>query len=306
MNANIEDQKEAPTQKAIIAGRSIAVRRLDLVHPTVNGNKWFKLKYNLEVAVQGGFDTLLTFGGAWSNHLVATARAGQLIGLKTIGIVRGEEPVQRSAALNDCNEYGMRLEFVSREVYGQKDSEDFKMWLKEEYGRVFIIPEGGSNYYGINGCMEIISKKDRENYDLICCACGTGSTMAGMMLSGGNRLNFLGFPAMKGGVFMFEQIRDHLQWYLGDKETAEELCTNLRIDDRWHFGGYGKWDNELAAFMSRFELENEIPLEQIYTGKMLYGLHEAIRNNEIPEAKRVLVIHTGGLQGRRSMRPSGA
>jgi 1-aminocyclopropane-1-carboxylate deaminase/D-cysteine desulfhydrase-like pyridoxal-dependent ACC family enzyme len=148
--------------------------------------------------------------------------------------------------------------------------------------------------------MEICSAELARDYDVICCACGTGATTAGIILSTSGDKRYIGFPAMKGGEFLLEEIRRHLEGILSDKDLALEMTANLSLDTRWHFGGYGKWDDELLAFMREFERSEGIPLDQIYTGKMLFGLARQISNGELADEDRVLVIHSGGLQGRIS------
>ncbi|MFN0032686.1 MAG: 1-aminocyclopropane-1-carboxylate deaminase/D-cysteine desulfhydrase, partial [Flavobacteriales bacterium] len=176
---------ESVTQRLRLHERTISIRRLDLLHQLIGGNKYYKLKYNIEAVMRNDHKTLLTFGGAYSNHLHATAAAGKLYGFKTIGIVRGEELGDSvlSPTLQFARECGMRLEFVLRSAYAEKETEEFKGWLHEEFGAFHLVPEGGSNFLGINGCMEILSEEDKTDYDVVCCACGTGATLAGIVLS---------------------------------------------------------------------------------------------------------------------------
>jgi 1-aminocyclopropane-1-carboxylate deaminase len=277
----------------------IDVKRLDSLHPTVNGNKWYKLKYNLEVASASEHKTLLTLGGAWSNHIYATAAAGNLAGIKTIGIIRGEEPKELSATLQFAREQGMELHFISRLDYEERNTEEFKAWLHDQFGSFHLVPEGGSNYYGVNGCMEILSESDYENYTHIACACGTGATLAGMMLGAKNDVQFIGFSALKGGDFLHDEVVKHIEYFLMDRSIAEEYRAQFIVDSANHFGGYGKWDDTLISFIQQMEQSFHIPLDQVYTGKALYGLLQRIENGLLPEGSRVLFAHTGGLQGRR-------
>jgi 1-aminocyclopropane-1-carboxylate deaminase len=281
----------------------IDVKRLDLLHPLVNGNKWYKLKYNVERALASDHGTLVTFGGAWSNHIHATAAAGALSGVRTIGIIRGEEPKEYSATLLFAKEQGMELHFVSRLDYEERNTEEFKAWLHDQYGSFQLVPEGGSNYYGVNGCMEILSESDLQNYTHVACACGTGATLAGMMLSAKNNLQFIGFSALKGGDFLHDEVIKHIEYFLMDRELAEEYRKQFSIDSEHHFGGYGKWNDELIAFIQQIERDHHIPLDQVYTGKALFGLLNQIENGLIAEGSNILLVHSGGLQGRQGCEP---
>lgn len=279
----------------------LKVKHLDLIHPLVNGNKWYKLKYNIERALASEHKTLLTFGGAWSNHIHATAAAGKLAGLKTIGIIRGEASATPSATLQFANEQGMQLEFVSRLDYEERATEEFKAWLHDHFGAFHLVPEGGSNYYGVNGCMEILSDDEVQHFDYVACACGTGATLAGMLLSAKSNLQFIGFSALKGGEFLTDEVIKHIEYFLMDRTLAEEYREQFTIDNRFHFGGYGKWNDELISFIHTIEKEHSLPLDQVYTGKALYGVLNRIASGEIATGSKVLFIHTGGLQGRQGM-----
>ena len=277
---------------------TIDIKRLDLLHPTVNGNKWYKLKYNLERTIAADHRTLITFGGAWSNHIYATAAAGNLAGVKTIGVIRGEEPKELSVTLQFAKEQGMELCFVSRLDYEERNTEEFKAWLHDRFGAFHIVPEGGSNYYGVNGCMEILSETDFKTYTHVACACGTGATLAGMLIGAKSNLQFIGFSALKGGDFLQDEVIKHIEYFLMDRELAEEYRPQFSIDSEHHFGGYGKWNEELIAFIRHIESHYQIPLDQVYTGKALFGLLNQLQNRTIPEGSKVLFVHSGGLQGR--------
>ena len=289
-----------PLLHKLCLGRNIRidVKRLDLLHPLVNGNKWFKLKYNVERALASDHKTLVTFGGAWSNHIHATAAAGGLCGVRTIGIIRGEEPKAYSNTLQFAKEQGMELQFVSRLDYEERNTEEFKAWLHDQYGSFHLVPEGGSNYYGVNGCMEILSESDTQTYSHVACACGTGATLAGMLISAKNNLQFIGFSALKGGDFLHDEVIKHIEYFLMDRELAEEYRKQFSIDSEHHFGGYGKWNDELIAFIQQIERGYHISLDQVYTGKALFGLLKQIENGVFTEGSNILVIHSGGLQGR--------
>jgi len=269
---------------------SLSIRREDLIHPFISGNKFRKLKYNLLQAKAENQDTLLTFGGAFSNHIAAAAYAGKEYGFKTIGIIRGEElgsKILENPTLKFAQECGMQFKFVTREDYRHKTEADFIKNLKNEFGDFYYVPEGGTNEYAVKGCQEILSADDAQ-YDFICSAVGTGGTISGLINSSLPHQKVLGFPALKGD-FLKEEIRKFVH-----KENWE-LITD------YHFGGYGKINSELIAFVNRFYAENKVPLDPIYTGKMVFGVMDLISKNYFPENSKILLIHTGGLQGIKGM-----
>ena len=282
-------------------GVTVDVKRLDLLHPLVNGNKGFKLKYNLLKAMSEKGQAVLTFGGAWSNHIYATAAAGKELGIRTTGIIRGEEPAQYSSTLEFARACGMHLEFVSRLDYEEKNTDEFKAWLQGKFGDFHLVPEGGSNYYGINGCMEILSASDKANYDAVALAVGTGATLAGMLLSATPRQRLIGFSALKGGDFLRDDVLRHLEYFLMNKELANDFASQFSIETGYHFGGYGKWTDELMGFITEIETSYNLPLDQVYTGKALFGLLDLIARDTFTSGERILFVHTGGLQGRGSM-----
>lgn len=277
----------------------IDIKRCDRVHPVISGNKWYKLKYNLEKVRQSGLGQIITFGGPWSNHIHATAYAAAEAGVKSIGLIRGEEPAEWSETLKDAEKWGMQIEFISREAYREKDSEDFKMWLLAEYGPSHIIPEGGANYLGINGCMEMLEARD-ENYDIICCSAGTGTMAAGIALSLKPHQRLCVFSALKGG-FMRDQVRSRLRYFLMDDAAVTSVMEQITVNEEYHFGGYAKWNDDLLAFIKQARDTHELPLDQVYTGKLMYGINAEVRRGNFLESARVLAIHSGGLQGIRSV-----
>lgn len=276
-----------PYQHISVGGINISIKRLDLVHPYISGNKFFKLKYNLLVAQQQGYKKLLTFGGAYSNHIAATAYAAQLLGFESLGIIRGEELASKAlnATLSTAQQFGMQLQFVTREAYRQKQSSAYLAQLQQDYPDYYVIPEGGTNPLAIQGCTEILSDEDRQNFDLICCAVGTGGTIAGLIEASHSQQQVLGFSALKGDFLSTE---------------VEQLTPkrNWQITDQYCCGGYAKTTPELLQFIQDFEQQYDIPLEQIYTGKMLLGLSDLIQQGTFSIDHRILVIHSGGLQGR--------
>lgn len=264
----------------------LSIKREDLVHPLISGNKYRKLKYNLIDAKSRGFDTLLTFGGAYSNHIAATAYAGKVNGMKTIGIIRGEELAEKwpeNDTLKLASANGMQFKFVDRNTYRNKAKSTFLNALENEFGRCYLLPEGGTNTLAIRGCEEILIDED-ASFDCVCCAVGTGGTLAGISNALNPEQQVLGFPAVKGH-FLNEDIR---------KFVHNE---NWTLQTEYHFGGYAKVSHELIGFINDFKRRTDISLDPIYTGKMLFGLFDMIENDHFPAGTKILAIHTGGLQG---------
>ncbi|MCL5127674.1 1-aminocyclopropane-1-carboxylate deaminase/D-cysteine desulfhydrase [Algibacter sp. L4_22] len=262
------------------------IKREDAIHSFVSGNKYRKLKYNLIEAEKLGFRTLLTFGGAYSNHIVAVAAAGQILGFNTIGVIRGEELVDKiegNPTLSYAKHCGMQFKFVSREAYRNKTSDDFLNYLSEEFQDFYTIPEGGTNTLAVKGCEEILTIED-ESFDYICCSVGTGGTISGLINRSNPNQQILGFPALKG---------DFLQQDISKFATK----MNWKLTSEYHFGGYAKINADLISFINNFKSENSIALDPIYTGKMMFGLFDLIEKNEFPKGSKILAIHTGGLQG---------
>ena len=280
------------TQEILLKNTSVKlfIRREDLIHPFVSGNKFRKLKYNLLEAKNQKKTTLLTFGGAFSNHIAATASAGKQNGFKTIGIIRGDElasKINENPTLKFAQENGMVFEFVSREAYRLKESDGFIENLKNNYGDFYVIPEGGTNDLAVKGCEEIL-KEDDSFFDFICSSIGTGGTISGIINSALPHQKVLGFPSLKGD-FLQKDIRKFVH-----KE-------NWTLISDYHFGGYGKVSIELIEFINSFYQENDIPLDPIYTGKMVFGVIDLIHQGYFPENSKILIIHTGGLQGIQGM-----
>lgn len=271
-------------------GIALWVKREDLLHPTISGNKWRKLKYNLQEAKRLQHDTLLTFGGAYSNHIAAVAAAGQEFGFKTIGIIRGEEHLPLNPTLSFATSAGMALHYISREAYRQKSEPLYLAQLAELFGNPYIIPEGGTNELAVQGCTEIVTDIPID-YDYICCASGTGGTIAGIIAGLEGNKQVLGFPALKGSEFLKEEIEQLIHRYNGGRYDNWQLITD------YHFGGYAKVKPELLDFIRSFQQEHQLPLEPVYTGKMFYGLVDLIRGGFFPKGSRIVAVHTGGLQG---------
>jgi 1-aminocyclopropane-1-carboxylate deaminase len=261
-----------------------------LIHPHVSGNKYRKLKYNLIEAKKTNKKTLLTFGGAFSNHIVAVASVGKEFGFKTIGIIRGEElndKVETNPSLSFAKACGMTFKFISRDQYRRKDEVDFYKSLKSEFDDFYLIPEGGTNTLAIKGCEEILVKND-QHFDFICCSVGTGGTISGLINAALPHQKIIGFPALKG---------DFLQEEIAKFATNK----NWELISDYHFGGYAKVDDTLVAFINQFKRLHNIPLDPIYTGKMMFGIYDLIKKGYFPKTSKILAIHTGGLQGIEGM-----
>lgn len=268
----------------------IDIKREDLLHKEVSGNKLRKLKYNFQEAKQLDQDTILTYGGAFSNHIAATAAAGKILGFKTIGIIRGEElghdlekTLTGNATLKLAHDNGMQLHFITREEYRGKETAAHSRKMKALLGSFYSIPEGGTNALAIKGTEEILTDFDKKNYDIICVAAGTGGTAAGIINSASKHQKVIVFSALKGG-FMKAEI---------EKFT---LRTDFDVINETTFGGYAKSDDRLISYLNSRFRESGIPLEPIYTGKMMYGIEQMIESGVITGKTRILAVHTGGLQ----------
>ncbi|WP_274475349.1 1-aminocyclopropane-1-carboxylate deaminase/D-cysteine desulfhydrase [Mangrovimonas aestuarii] len=267
-------------------GVSLYIKREDLIHDYISGNKYRKLKYNILEAERQGKDTLLTFGGAFSNHIAAVAAAGEKFGFKTIGVIRGEEladKVDDNPTLRYAKSCGMTFCFVSRSDYRKKNSDVFLQSLAEQFGDFYPIPEGGTNNLAIKGSEEILAEDD-NTFDYICCAVGTGGTISGIINSTYKHQQIIGFPALKG---------DFLQKDISTFVTKE----NWRLQTDYHFGGYAKVNAELVDFINAFKRQYQIPLDPVYTGKMMYGIMDMIKKGHFERGIKILAIHTGGIQG---------
>lgn len=265
------------------------IKRDDLLHKHISGNKYRKLRYNLQFAHEQGFKTLLTFGGAYSNHIAAAAAAGYEFGFETIGIIRGDELqydehlFENNPTMKFAKSCGMRFKFVSRADYRLKETSEFVAQLHREFGAFYYVPQGGTNVWAVKGCEEILTDEDQK-FDYITCAIGTGGTISGIINSVKSHQMVLGFPALKDD-FLENEIKKYI------------------VNDRWklikdfHFGGFAKINAELVQFMNDFYSQTNIVLDPIYTGKMIYGMVAMHKKNYFPPNAKILAIHTGGLQG---------
>lgn len=273
-------------------GVTLHIKREDTIHPLISGNKYRKLKYNLLEALKLGQDTLLTFGGAFSNHVAAVACVGHEQGFSTIGVIRGDELAntwQNNPTLKLAHEQGMQFHFVSRSDYRLKNESEFLQNLKDQFGEFYLVPEGGTNALAVKGCEEIVTEAD-THFDIICCAVGTGGTVAGLINAAKPHQQVWGFPALKGD-FLREEV---------GKWTIQE---NWRLVTDYHFGGYAKVDQKLVDFINDFKRQTKIPLDPIYTGKLIFGIFDLVNQDVFPQNTKILAIHTGGLQGIQGMNP---
>jgi 1-aminocyclopropane-1-carboxylate deaminase/D-cysteine desulfhydrase-like pyridoxal-dependent ACC family enzyme len=279
--------KELNSQIFEQSGVRLLIKREDQNHPFVSGNKWWKLKYNLEEALKVGHASLLTFGGAYSNHIYATAAAAHELGLKSIGIIRGEETLPLNPTLSFAKEKGMQFHYISREEYRKKTEASFLTQLQGLFGDFYLIPEGGTNELAAKGCTEFASQLNSEvDFDYLCLPVGTGGTMAGIIEGLDDSKNIIGFSTLKGASFLENEI----------KKYSSKQNWQLMYD--YHFGGYAKVTIELKEFMKEFEKQHNVPLDPIYTSKMMFGVIDLIKKNFFKKGSSILVIHTGGLQGR--------
>jgi len=266
------------------------IKRDELIHPVIQGNKWRKLKYNILQAEKNNQDTLLSFGGAYSNHLHALAAAGKQLNLKTIGIIRGHAPKQLNPCLQDLLDWGMQLKFITRLEYKQKDKPEFITSLIKEFGDFYLIPEGGNNAAGIKGCAELLDELE-DVYDVICCEVGSGTMFSALIQNNKNPdTAYLGFAVMKNPQ-LDKEIKAGL--------TGSANSTDWKINHHYHFNGFAKTSIELIFFIKNFKHEHNIQLEPVYSGKMLWGILDLIQHDYFKPGTKILSIHGGGLQGLR-------
>ncbi len=291
MDISIKKTLLQPLNDPLFKEKKIEVylKRDDLIHPTVSGNKWRKLKYNLLEAQKQKQDTLLSFGGAYSNHIYALAAAGKLFNFKTVGIIRGERTEPLNPVLSFAKENGMRLHYISRSAYRDKYDPELVGEFKERFGHFYMVPEGGSNVLAVKGCIEVIEEIDID-FDHICTSCGTGGTLAGLVTGLIGEKKALGFSALKGGGFLKDDVDQLIKGYCG------KTFSNWDISTEYHFGGYAKSKPELLQFMKYFERTHKVPIEFIYTGKMFYGLYDLIKKDFFKPGETIVALHTGGVR----------
>lgn len=268
----------------------LSVKREDLIHPFISGNKYRKLKYNLMEAKKRGYTKILTFGGAYSNHIAATAYAGKIAGFTTVGAIRGDELENNwsgNPTLAFAQECGMHFHFMSRAAYKKKQHSEILNSLKNKFGNCYVLPEGGTNTLAVKGCEEIVTSAD-YGFDVVATAVGTGGTIAGIINASKPPQHVIGFPALKGD-FLKEDIRKFVR------------NTNWELRSEYHFGGYAKVNTTLIQWINDFRKRTQIPLDPIYTGKMMFGLLDLIANDYFAPGTKIVAIHTGGLQGIQGM-----
>ena len=265
----------------------VIVKREDLNHPFVSGNKWWKLKYNLAEAKKVSAKRILTFGGAYSNHLFATAAAAYELDLECIGIVRGEETQPLNSTLAFAREKGMQLHYVSRDWYRKKNESEFIKELRTQFGDFYLIPEGGTNDLAVKGCAEFATILEKEiDFNYLCLPVGTGGTMAGIINGSNTEKQIIGFSSLKSGDFLIDEV----------KAFVNLSKTNWIINTDYHFGGYAKSTEELKIFMQEMKINFQLPLDQVYTAKMVWGVFDLIQKNYFKRGSVILLLHTGGLQ----------
>lgn len=272
------------------------IKREDLIHDQLSGNKWHKLKHNLQAAVDQGYTQVISFGGAYSNHIHALAFAARLFGLQAIGVIRSDEKVM-NPTLSDAIEWGMKIHYVSRQEYKKRDQQTYWQALQTQWGRAYVIPEGGNNALAVMGCTDIVKRIDQHGvaYDVITVPCGTGGTMAGLIAESASNKKLYGFSVLKGDVELETRIAQRLS------ELGAINHDNWQVIHGYHHGGYAKVSDKLIAFMKRFTDNTGVVLEPIYTGKMLFGLYSMIGEGRITKGTTVVAVHTGGLQGLRGL-----
>jgi 1-aminocyclopropane-1-carboxylate deaminase len=272
----------------ISADVSVDVLRLDLIHPVISGNKYFKLKVAIENAIASNINGIISFGGAYSNHLVALAYLCNAMGLQSIGVIRGEQPARLSLTLNDAIAYGMKPTFVSRELYADKNQ--LNILFEQEYPGFKLIPEGGQSAEGVEGATEILRICDSSAYSVIACAVGTGTMMAGLAKGACENQELIGISGLKIGPG-------------NDIEKFIRLHTSkpFSIFYNYHFGGYGKKSAELIDFMNQLWREHLLPTDFVYTAKLVFAINDLVEKKHFRPGTRILAIHSGGLQGNRSI-----
>ena len=281
-------------------GLRIVVKRDDLLalsalreaFPAFCGNKWRKLKYNLLEAQKAGQSGLLTFGGAYSNHIAAVAAAGHIFGFKTIGVIRGEPHTHLNPTLTFATRCGMELRYLDRttfKILRENGWQNIDLEVPDDY---LSIPEGGTNDLALKGCMELGAEINiQTDANFFCVPCGTGGTIAGLYAGLSPTPIVIGFPALKGGAFLYEEIQNILGGYTG------EGSPRLRLETDYHFGGYAKRDLKLFQFIQDFQARHGILLDHVYTAKMFFGVFDLILKGYFPKDATICLIHTGGLQG---------
>ena len=278
------------------------IKRDDLIHPEISGNKWRKLELNVLKAKEKKLP-ILTFGGAFSNHITAVASACAQVGIRSIGIIRGEEHDGHNISLATAKKQGMELHFISRNEYRLKKDSEYIQALAQQFGSFHLVPEGGANFYGVMGCTNILSEIN-DDFDIFCCAAGTGTTAAGISLGIKDKQRLEIFPALKGGEFLEQDIHELLFNSLYDTDLVDSKMKQISLILDFHFGGFAKLNPQtpLINFVNSFYEEFNISLDLIYNGKMMFGIFERIKNGEYKAGSKIVALHSGGLQGNSGMK----
>jgi 1-aminocyclopropane-1-carboxylate deaminase len=266
----------------------ILIKRDDLIHPAIPGNKWRKLIYNLQAARDAGHDTLLTFGGAYSNHIYAVASAGRIFGFQTIGVIRGEEHLPLNPVLGHAVTCGMTLRYLDRASYRRKYDQDIIASLAAQFGDFYLVPEGGTNCLAVRGCAEAVAEIE-EPFDYLCCPMGTGGTLTGLVAGLAGRARALGFSALKGGSFLADDVRELLT------RCEYPPYDNWAVVTDYHFGGFARQTEELTRFIDDFRERHQIALDFVYTGKMMFGILDLVAGGHFPTGSTIVAVHTGGV-----------
>jgi 1-aminocyclopropane-1-carboxylate deaminase/D-cysteine desulfhydrase-like pyridoxal-dependent ACC family enzyme len=286
----VQEIKDHPA--CVEAGIRLFLKREDLNHPTVSGNKWWKLKYNVDAALSLPHKTILTFGGAYSNHIYATAAAAREVRLKAIGIIRGEETLPLNPTLKFAAEQGMKIHYVTREAYREKSTPAFIQKLHQQFGEFLLIPEGGTNLLAVKGCAEFAEKElSKLDFDHLFLPVGTGGTMAGVIcgLKAGKKI--IGVSVLKDGDFLNREVEALVRGFSGKSFDNWSILTN------YHAGGYAKTTPELLSFIEHMRSTHDLPLDHVYTGKLLLAVMKEIESGSFTSGSAILAIHTGGSQG---------
>jgi 1-aminocyclopropane-1-carboxylate deaminase len=273
-------------ERLAAAGVRVMLKRDDLIHPDLPGNKWRKLKYNLQAGQAAGASRLLTFGGAYSNHIRAVAAAGALFGFATVGVIRGEAHDPLNPSLRFAVDHGMQLTYLDRQTYRRKTEPAVIDGLRDQFGDFYLVPEGGSNALAVRGCTELV-EEITEDFDVICCAVGTGGTLAGIAAGLAPHQRAIGLSSLKGGSFLSDDVAALQHDALG------EVTGNWEIETGYHFGGYAKSKPELVAFVDDFEARHGVRLDWVYVAKMMYGVFDLVQRGRFATGTRVVVVITG-------------
>lgn len=283
--------------KIVLANREVDVLRLDLVHPLYGGNKFYKLKLNIEKAKVLGYHTILTFGGAHSNHIFSTSAYCKENGISSVAVIRGrEEEWKDSPTLRSARQNEMQLHFVGNESYRRKGDPQFINELQEIYGHFYLIPEGGNNKEGVRGCSEIMNE-ELKVYDFVFCACGTATTFSGLLISAAPHQKVIGISVLKGENTLIDSANNWMNLFDKERIRQDDSLNTSTILNSYHMGGYAAFSQDLLDFKVSFEKKFSIPLDYVYTTKLFYAVNDLLQKMDVLRNKKILVIHSGGQQG---------